>query len=233
MFAVHTNDVADVSIDGISNSNRPITSKALTQEEMHSSGYIWLMVALFGSWCAGYYTFFFCLVYTASYYIYSVPPLRLKRLPMISSFLIGIACLSSVLAGFFLVSADKTFHNFPPLLAIGIILMFTLGVNIRDMKDVEGDRAEGILTLPVILVKNGKRVVGGMLALSFMLAPIFLSFYTLYIVAIPTAYIGYKLVTKNKYNDRHIFYLFFAFLVSGVALVGIIYWLAAVLQIKL
>jgi 4-hydroxybenzoate polyprenyltransferase len=226
MFAVHTNDVADISIDKISNPNRPITGETVTLEEMSGSAYIWLMISLLGSWSAGYYPFFMNLVFTASYYIYSVPPLRFKRIPIVSSFLISIACLSSVLAGFFFLSADKTFHLFPPLLVIGIIVMFTLGVNIRDMKDIEGDKEEGILTLPVIFGNYGKKVVGGMLALSFMLAPIFLSFYTLYIIAIPTAYVGYKLVTKKQYNDRHIFYLFFVFVASSVALVGVLYWFA-------
>lgn len=231
LYAVHVNDVEDVSIDSISNNNRPITSKALTAKEMCDSSYVWLATSLFGAWSAGYYTFFFCLVYTASYYIYSASPLRLKRVPLLSSFLISMACLSSVLAGFFFLSANKTVQAFPQLLIPGIIIMFTLAVNIRDVKDIEGDKKEGIKTLPVIFGNHGKQVVGGMLALSFLLAPIFLSFYTLYILAIPAAIIGYKLVTKKSYSDRHIFYLFFAFAISSVALIAIIYWLATAMNL--
>ncbi|MFH0804541.1 MAG: UbiA family prenyltransferase, partial [Candidatus Zambryskibacteria bacterium] len=232
MFAVHTNDVADVSIDKISNPNRPITKNAVEEAEMSGSGHIWLMVALLGSWSVGYYPFFMNLVFTAAYYIYSVPPLRLKRVPMLSSFLISVACLSTVLAGFFFLSADKTFYAFSSFLAIGILIIFTLGTNVRDLKDVDGDRKEGIQTLPVIFAKNGKRMVAVFFALSFLLVPIFISFYTSYIVAIPIAILGYRAVMRKSYDEKRIFYLYFAFIISCVALVAIIYWLVNILQIK-
>ncbi len=227
MYAIHVNDITDVETDKISNSNRPIVQKQITHEEMTQTGYIWLVVALLGSWSAGFYPFFMVSVFIATSYIYSVPPLRLKRIPILSSFLISIACLVTVLAGFFFVSFDKKIEAFPSLFAIGIVIVFTLAINIKDMKDVGGDTIDEVNTLPTLFKKNGAKIVGSCLALSFLLVPIFLSIYTLYIFAIPASIIGFKLVTKKPYKEKLIFILYFAFLASIVLLYFGIYWLSS------
>lgn len=213
MFAVHTNDITDVKTDSVSNPSRPITSKKLDVIEMREISYIWLVLSLFGSFSVGYCTFFLNLVFTAAYYIYSVPPLRLKRVPILSSFLISIACLSTVLAGFFFLSISKVAITFPVMFAVGIVTIFTLAVNIRDLKDVAGDKTEGINTLPVLFEKNGRKIVGILFSLAFLLVPIFLSFYALYLIAIPASIVGYILVMRDPYQEKYIFDLFFVFLV--------------------
>jgi 4-hydroxybenzoate polyprenyltransferase len=226
MFAVHTNDIADIGIDAVSNPDRPITGGKLLPEEMKQTAVIWLSISLIGAFIVGYYPFFMNLVFLAVYYIYSMPPLRLKRVPMLSSFLISIAVLSTVLCGFFWLSADKNFRLFPMLSALGIILIFTFGVNVRDMKDVDGDRAEGVMTLPVIFKENGAKVVGLLLSASFLFVPIIFSFYTLYIFAIPAAIVGYKMVTRKLYKEKYIFILYFSFLLATVLLIGALYLFA-------
>ncbi len=231
MYAVHTNDIADVKIDEISNKDRPIIKKDLNQDEMRETSYIWLSLALLGSWSAGFYPFFMSLVYLACSYIYSSPPLRLRRFPVVPSFLIGTASLATILAGFFFVSANKQIQTFPSLLALGIVIMVTLAINVKDMKDIEGDRADGILSLPVLFGENGVKIVGACLALAFLLVPIFLSFYALYIFSIPAAIVGYKLVTKKPYTEKPLFILRFVFL-GCVALSYLgIYWLAYLYKI--
>jgi len=226
MFAVHTNDIADVAIDSVSNSDRPLTDGKLTAEEMKQTAVIWLLVSLLGSFIVGYYPFFMNLIFLVAYYIYSVPPLRFKRVPIFSSFLISIACLASILCGFFWLSADKNFSIFPMLTALGIMLAFTLGVNVRDMKDIDGDTTDGIMTLPVIFKKNGARVVGALFATSFLLAPIIFHFYFLYILAIPTAIVGYKIVTKKPYREKYVLIVYFSFVVISALLTLALYLFA-------
>ncbi len=219
MHAVHINDIVDVDIDKISNPNRPLIKKELSEKDMRETGHVWLLVALLGSWCAGFYPFFMSLIYIAAYYIYSAPPLRLRRFPGVSSFLIGIAGLATILSGFFFISANKQLQTFPMLLAAGIIVMITLAINVKDMKDIAGDKANGIITLPILFGKNGPQVVGLCFALSFLLLPIFLSFYSLYIIAVPIAIAGYRLVMRNPYHEEPIFVLRFLFL----GCVGLLY----------
>lgn len=211
MFAVHTNDIADIKIDTISNSDRPLPKKTLSVETMRDVGFMWLTLSLVGSYIVGYYVFFMNIIFTSAYYLYSAPPLRFKQVPIVSSFLISIACLATILAGFFFVSSDKTLAAFPILYALGIVVVFTLGVNVRDIKDVEGDKLTGIQTLPVIFDVHGKQVVGVLLAISFLLAPFFFPFFTTYTISIPVAFIGYWLCVRETYNEKYIFILYFMY----------------------
>ncbi|MFA5997195.1 MAG: UbiA family prenyltransferase [Candidatus Paceibacterota bacterium] len=216
MFATHVNDLADIEIDKISNPDRPLPRGAVTVREMHEISYVWLLLSLIGAYIVGYFAFFMSAIFISAYYLYSAPPFRLKQVPLFSSFLISIAVLATVFAGFFFVSSGKIITEFPVSYAIGILIIFTLGVNIRDIKDVEGDRKAGIKTLPVIFGKYGNEVVGFLLALSFILAPFFLPFFTTYSIALPTAIIGYWLCVRKPYKERYIFFLFFVFCLVSI-----------------
>lgn len=216
MFAVQTNDIADIEIDVISNPSRPLPQKTLSVETMRDVGFMWLVLSLVGSYVVGYYVFFMNIIFTSAYYLYSAQPLRLKQAPIFSSFLISVACLATILAGFFFVSPNKMIEVFPLMFALGIVVVFTLGVNIRDIKDIVGDRELGILTLPVIFGRYGRNVVGGMLSLSFLLSPIFFSPYVTFFTAAPSAVVGYWLCIKQNYNEKYIFLLFFIFLILSI-----------------
>lgn len=218
MYSVHINDIYDVEIDKISNTKRPSVQKTLDISDMRNSGYVFLSIALIGSWCASFYTFFFVLVGIAVAYIYSAPPLRLRQIPLISSFILSVVILSATLSGFFFVSFDKTIHTFSTLISLGIIIFYTLQINFKDMKDVEGDGKEGVWTIPTIYKENGPKIVGLLFALSFLLAPVFLSFYFLYIFTIPISIIGYRIITKKPYHEKHVFILHFLFLLIIVSL---------------
>lgn len=222
MHAVHLNDIYDLEIDKISNKERPLVNNTLTTAEMADIGKIWLGIGLIGSWCAGFYPFFMALVYIACSYVYSVPPLRLRRLPLIPSFLIGVACLSTILAGYFFISTNKEVQSFPVFLSIGIVVMVTLAINFKDVKDIEGDKVNGIMTIPTLFPKYGVQIVAGLFAISILLVPFFLNFYLLYIISLPCAIVGYKLITKKPYLEKYIFMLRFFFLFS----IGIAYFLA-------
>lgn len=225
MYAVHINDLNDINIDKVSNPNRPLVKNYISVEIFREVGFVWLALSLAGSYIVGYYPFLMNLIFTSAYYVYSAPPLRLKRVPILSSFLISLACLATILAGFFFVSPDKILATFPTIYAVGIIVVFTLGLNIRDLKDIEGDRAAGIQTIPVLFGEYGKQVVGALLALSFLLLPMFLNFYTLYILAIPSSIIGYKLCVREPYNEKLIFALYFIFCVLTLLLISFLFTL--------
>ncbi len=231
MHAVHVNDIVDIEIDKISNTNRPLVKDQISSSQMQEIGNIWLFAALLGAWSAGFYPFYMCLVYVSASYIYSSPPLRLRRFPLAPSFLIGVACLATILAGFFFVSTNKQIQTFPILLSIGIVIMVTLAINFKDIKDIEGDRKNGIITLPILFGQRGVQIVAVLFALSILLVPIFLSFWFLYIICLPAGIIGYRLIMKKPFNEKPIFILRFFFL-GGIGLIYIlIYWMAHIYKL--
>lgn len=218
MYAIHVNDVADIEIDKVSSPERPLPRGDISIREMRDIGLVWLILSLIGAYLVGYHAFFMVTIFTSAYYLYSAEPLRLKRVPVLSSFLISIAVLVTFLAGYFFASPDKTIYQFPILYSFGIIIVFTLGVNIRDIKDIEGDRKAGIQTLPVIFAQYGKHMVGVLLALSFLLAPFFLPAFTTYIAAVPAAILGYWFCVREPYREHYIFLLFFVFCLVSILL---------------
>ncbi len=231
MHAVHVNDIIDIEIDKISNTNRPLVKEQLNSNQMSEIGNIWLFAALLGAWSAGFYPFYMCLVYISASYIYSSPPLRLRRFPLVPSFLIGVACLATILAGFFFVSTNKQIQTFPILLSAGIVIMVTLAINFKDIKDIEGDKKNGIVTLPILFGQRGVQIVAVLFALSILLVPVFLSFWFLYIICLPAGIIGYRLILKKPFNEKPIFILRFFFL-GGIGLIYIlVYWMAHIYKL--
>lgn len=215
MFAVSTNDLADEDIDLISNPSRPLVKNVLSKADMKQAANLFLVATLISGYLAGYTTFFFVLTFTALYYIYSVPPTRFKLIPFFSSFLIALCCLVAVMAGFFILSPIKQVSSFPLNWVLAIVTIFFFAVHIRDLKDVEGDRANGVKTVPVLF---GTKIVGIFIALSFLLVPVFGKIYVLFITAIPASIISYYFVNKKPYSEKPIFLAYFTFVVLSFLL---------------
>ena len=212
MFAVHVNDMADQPIDAITNQKRPLVRGVLSADEMRQGAQVWLAYALAGAWSTGVYSLALCVVYLACYYIYSAPPLRMKRVPVLASALIAGAALCTFLAGYMLLSADKDLEQFPRALALFIMLVFTLGVNMRDIKDIAGDRAQGIMTLPILFGRYGTQVTGALFSLSFLIVPVFFHLPRLMFAALPAAGAAYVIAVRKPYQEKGVFILYFLFI---------------------
>lgn len=212
-FAICVNDIVDEDIDIVTNTDRPLVSGRLNKEDMKQSAFVFLLATLISGFLAGYTSFFFVLTFTALYYIYSAPPTRYKLIPFFSSFIIGLCSLAPVLAGFFLLSPLKQVSVFPSRIILAVVIMFTLLTGIRDIKDVKGDKAAGVKTLPIIFGDVwGVRVIGFLAALSYLLLPIILKVPLLFITATPAAITTYYLANKNPFVEKYIFYVYFAFI---------------------
>lgn len=212
VFAVATNDLVDIAIDAVSNKSRPLVIGSLTTLDMHSVAFLTGLVALLGALSLGSYATFFVGTFIAAYYVYSMPPLRLKRVPFCAQVFVGAASLSAILLGFFLFSNDQQLVAFPPALALVSFMAYTLGANVKDLKDIEGDRKAGVLTLPTLLGERyGRLVIGAFLLIAFLLPTLYLRsliVLTLSVVVGVLAWIG--LVYGR--GERYIFLLYFIYL---------------------
>jgi 4-hydroxybenzoate polyprenyltransferase len=219
MFAVCVNDIFDTDIDRISNAARPLLDGGMSVSHMKSASFLFLVLSLVGGYLCGYYAFFCILTFTALYYIYSAPPVRLKRVPFLSVVIIGFCSLTVVMAGFFTFSVSITVSAFPASLIIGIVVMFSFLSQVKDIKDIEGDRAAGIMTLPVILGPIwGPRIVGGLAALAYMVAPFVIGRTIVFFVAVPAAVITYWFAIRKPYIERPIFVVYGIFILFLAAI---------------
>ncbi len=94
VFALTTNNLADVRIDAVSNAKRPTVSGAIPMEHYRFIPWFFLLGALLYSWIVNVSALFVIGTFMSVYYLYSMPPLRLKRIPILSK---GFIVLNSIL----------------------------------------------------------------------------------------------------------------------------------------
>ncbi len=221
IFAIGVNDLADERIDAISNGKRPLPTGKLVRADVIDGSIIFLAFAMIGGYISGYWPLFTIIAAAAVYYVYSVPPLRLKRIPLLSSFLLSFATLAALFAGFFFIDANKLVADMPIRVVALVIICLTLALNFKDIKDIEGDRADSIWTIPVLFgEKKGKRIVGAMLGASFLAVPVVLGVRLLMVPSAVAALFGYAFCTSKTYEEWRIFALYFAYATS----IGILLW---------
>jgi len=212
IFAVGVNDIVDIDIDRVSNQDRPLVVGAVTEEEMRGANTFFLLWSFIGAFIVGYWAVFAMMLFTAAYYVYSAPPLRFKRVPILATFLISLASLSTAAAGFYFASPTQFSSAFPGRLLILVIVFFTLVANIKDIKDIEGDRVAGIATIPAAIKGHtGKAIVGAMLAAAVLSVPVILSSAALFIPSLIAAALGYYFVVAEPYHEGNIFLLYFLY----------------------
>jgi len=196
------NDIADRAIDRVSNPRRPLAAGSVRPRQYACVGRALLGTALVLSLLAGFRLFLYVAAFMGVYVLYSEPPLRLKRVPVLSKLLIAAATLLMVLAGFDF--AGGAVRRFPP--GVVVIFLFIYGVllNFIDLKDYEGDRRAGIFTLPVLL---GLRRAQWLLAVLFValypLVPWLAGEPRLLWACVPAGLLSAVLVLARRYRALH------------------------------
>ncbi len=173
LSAIMLNNLSDQKIDQISNKDRPLVAGIINAEQSVLIGYSAMVVALCYAALVNTKSCFIILSCVGIYYLYSVPPLRLKRLFLFSKFAISVNSLLLVLLGYLLLVDNL--HSFPPVIYFIFLIGFTLAANFIDLKDIKGDAADHIKTLPLVIgVEPAKIGIG------FAFLGTYLSFYYLF-----------------------------------------------------
>lgn len=210
LFAVGSNDLVDEQADRISKPDRPLPSGKFSHSEIKSLNIIFRIISYICALVAGYTFFITILVRSAISYLYSNPPFRLKKIPILSTFCIAAGVLIGVMGGYLLLSTNSI-YNFPPKLILLILVVFTLSMNVIHIKDYEGDKKDKIWTLPVLFgLENGKIIIGLMSAASFIIVPIFYPQYfkVLILPSIISAALSYYLINRPNFKEWPVLLLY-------------------------
>jgi len=210
LFSIIINNIYDLEIDKISNTKRPLVTNSINLNDYKKIAFASLFLSFFYSGLLGFEWFFFNILFTGLYFIYSSPPLRLKRIPFLSKFILSAASLIMVYSGYFSIETNlKLNFNlvWPFFIAFGLLLNFI------DLKDIKGDSNDGIKTLPIIFGEWwGKRIIGLFFLIVYPLSflwfknilPIKPYFLPLFAIG---GLIQYSLIVRDNYDERPIFYL--------------------------
>ena len=122
--------------------------------------------------------------------------------------------MAIILAGFFLTSPDKHITAIPFGMVLAIFIFFATVSNIRDIKDVEGDRAQGIRTLPVLIgTRRAKALIAGMICFFFLALPWYLHLPQLLIPSFVATILSWYFITAKQYVEWKGFVVYMGYLV--------------------
>ena len=217
LYSVITNNIEDKEIDKISNSTRPLIASEITLDVYRKLVAVVLIFILASSLVIGFEVFFIILIFIGNYFLYSLPPFRLKRIPLFSKLIISFNSLILIILGYILgyvyingVDVSQVIRSFPNSIIFYILIFYTLAINFIDIKDYEGDKKAGIKTLPVILGLKNSKIIIGLFFLSAYIAAYFffnLSSYFLPILCV-LGIIQYLLINKKNYLEKPIFIVY-------------------------
>ena len=147
------NQIYDLEIDRVNKGKRPLPSGRLTIGEAWAFTVVTYALTLILAWLVApggrHECFWIVLAAVVMTYIYSVPPLRTKRLGIWAN--VTIAIPRGVLLKVAGWSAVKTVIGAEPWYIGGIFGLFLLGASTtKDFADMEGDRRGGCRTLPIV-----------------------------------------------------------------------------------
>lgn len=170
------NQIYDLNIDRVNKPKRPLPSGTLSMREAWVLTIVAFVVAWVLAWLAapgGRRECFWIVIFTSVLvWAYSAPPLRTKRHGIWANLTIAIPRgLLLKVAGW---STVKTVLGLEPWFIGTIFGLFVLGASsTKDFADIEGDRADGCQTLPILYgVKKAAWIITPFFVFPFVLIPL-------------------------------------------------------------
>jgi len=220
IYSMTINDQNDVAIDVISNQNRLIPKKIFTVEEFKYINFLALFFAALGTLIAGYPFFMLAFACVTLSILYSTPPFRLRNFPIVAPGIMAFGTLLIVMLGFALFATSGTLNEFPINFFVLILAVTTLVMNLKDIKDVAGDKPNGIMTIPTIFgLEKSKTIIAVLFFISYLLFPIILNAPQLYPTAIVFGLLTGVLIKSKKVREGVIFAIYSLFLLVALLLV--------------
>lgn len=207
LYSVVVNNIEDYEIDKVSNKGRPLVSSKISLRAYEKLRWPFLFAALFYSIIIDFKAFFIILLFIGNYFLYSAPPLRLKRVPFFSKLFISVNSLVLVMLGFMLVTGSL--YKFSKLIVAFFLIGLTAVVNFIDIKDYEGDKKAGIKTLPVILgLKKSKFIIGLFFMLAYFSISLIVEEFYMLITFFIFGFVQFCLINKKDYNEKYVFLVY-------------------------
>lgn len=203
LFSLILNNIEDRNIDRSSNRKNSPFDGILSKKNK------WIIFSLFFlsiiySITVSFKAMFIIVLGMGTYFIYSCPPLRLKRVPVLSKLIISFNSLIAAMLGF--IFSGGKLVNFPPTVTLFFLVFYTLAINFIDIKDYREDKEQGIMTLPVFFgLRTGKIIIGTFFLLAYLVAPLALSLPEIFPISLIFGITSFVLIVKKKYRENYVF----------------------------
>jgi 4-hydroxybenzoate polyprenyltransferase len=224
------NDIYDKRIDVITNNKRPLIVGDYAQGDYIGVGLVLFGASIFYAAIINPKVAFLLMAYQALAWLYSAWPFRLKRFLGIASFISALASMLVVFAGFILVTPMENIALFPKRIFWLLFMALIFSLPIKDLKDIAGDKADKVYTIPVVFGQYwGKIIIGSGIFLSYFLSIIFLNEYSLLGWSIFLGGVSFWVVVSSaegkKINNYNLIWWILALLIIYMfILMKLIFW---------
>jgi 4-hydroxybenzoate polyprenyltransferase len=167
LASVVVNDLFDVAIDRETNAWRPLPTETIDSPTYATIGFLFFFFSLLFAGVVSFSALLLLLCYQAIAFLYSAPPLRLKRIPGLASLFSALAVLLVFFAGYVTVAPARDIAALPLPIVFLLLCAFAIALPLKDFKDITGDRRDGVLTIPVLFGEDRAKLLLG--ALTFIL----------------------------------------------------------------
>lgn len=212
LFSAMTNNIEDIEIDRITNKTRPSVSHKIPLKDYQLMAKVIFPASLIFAVAVNFWVFAFLLCFMGNYFFYSIPPLRLKKVPIFSKLVISFNSLLLLILGYIFVGGNL--REFPLSLTLFFLTFFLLAINFIDIKDYQGDKKSGIKTLPVIFgLRKSKLLIGSFFLIPAIIIPILWQKFLWLIPALMFAGLEFVLINRKNYQEKWVFSLYLTALI--------------------
>lgn len=222
MNALIGNNIVDVEIDrmSLSNKDRALASKKVDLSFYKSLQFPFALIGMFLATLISFKILFLMVLFMGNYYIYSMPPLRLKRIPFFSKLIISLNSLIMVMAGYIIIMGSL--EGFPHILTLFFLVLFTFPINFTDLKDSDGNKKASIYTLPVVLGEKGaKHFIGISFLITYVLINFLIKSTYLLVPMVGFGLLQYYWVTRSDYKESRVFITYLISLIGFIIHIAI------------
>lgn len=172
------NQICDIEIDRVAKPTRPIPSGRLSMRQAKTFTLFSYFASLaMAFWAGGAMTLGIFALAAFMTWMYSAPPLRTRRFPWLANITIAIPRgLLLPVAGWSVIAG---IDNFRPWFVGLIPALYLLGAAAtKDFADIEGDKANGVVTIPIKYgVKRAAQIIAPFLVVPFLVMGLFPAFF--------------------------------------------------------
>jgi 4-hydroxybenzoate polyprenyltransferase len=204
------NDINDIKTDYLSNKNSLLNPGSYPLPYYRFLSVFFFIISILSALVIDYRIFLIVLSGHILHFLYSSKPLRLKRFYPLSITILAFASLLAAISGYALFNPYKPFVSFPLKSALFIFVPLFFSLNFRDLSDYKGDGKTDIRTLFTIFgMEKGRYINAYLVLLSYLLVPLILRFYPLFLATIPLGSVSFYFCLRKPFNEKMIFYIYF------------------------
>ncbi len=201
------NDLADVTIDRLTNPTRPLITNDIPPETYRSLGISFFVISLLFSALISTQLMLLLALYQATAWLYSAPPLRLKRFPGVATCLAAGASMLVFFGGYIVFSLNKNISELPWSISALLFFAYCTLLPIKDFKDIPGDAKDEVTTLPILWGEvKAKRIIGSLAFLCFMVSVFVFDVRHLFPLAFFFGSLAYWLLQISSATHRYFSY---------------------------